>query len=134
MPKFLKISTKLHAALLLMSVLAKRHGAKRPLTLTELAESGFSRGYLEQVATPLRRAGLISGQKGSGGGYLLAKNPREIKIKNIIEAIEGPISLVDCLGKTACSLNNRCTSKSLWAELQNKIIKTLNDLTLTDLI
>jgi len=134
MPKFLKISTKLHAALLLMSILAKRHGAKRPLTLTELAASGFSRGYLEQVATPLRRAGLISGQKGAGGGYLLARNPGGIKIKNIIEAIEGPINLVDCLGNTACGLNNRCASKSLWAELQNKIVKTLNNLTLKDLI
>jgi len=134
MPKFLKISTKLHAALLLMSVLAKRHASKRPLTLTELAASGFSRGYLEQVAAPLRRAGLIVGQKGQGGGYVLAKNPKTIKVKNIIEAIEGPIQLVNCLGKSSCGLNNRCASKSVWAELQNKIVKTLNNLTLADLI
>lgn len=134
MPKFLKISTKLHAALMLMSILAKRHKSKRPLTLTELAEAGFSRGYLEQIATPLRHAGLIFGRKGTGGGYVLAKNPGTIKVKNIIEVIEGPIQLVDCLGQSACGLNSRCASKSVWAELQNKIIKTLNNLTLGDLI
>jgi Rrf2 family protein len=134
MPKFLKVSTKLHAALMLMSILAKRYKSRRPLTLTEFSKSGFSHGYLEQVATSLRRAKLISGQKGAGGGYVLVKNPETIKIKNIIEAIEGPISLVDCLGNHTCGLGNRCASKSVWTELQNKIIKTLNNLTLKDLI
>ena len=134
MPKFLKISTRLHAALMLSAILARYYKSRRQLTLTELSKIGFSRGYLEQIATPLRRAGLIIGQKGQGGGYVLAKNPAAIKVRNIIEAVEGPIQLVDCLGKSSCGLGSRCASKSVWAELQNKIIKTLNDLTLRDLI
>jgi len=72
---------------------------------------------------PLKKAGFVKSYRGSNGGYVLAKKPKDISLKDIIEALEGPIEVADCLKKKGCLIASRCPSVNIWKKLQ----KELND-------
>ncbi len=136
MQSFLKIPQKVHHALLVVGKLAERHTDGVPLSLQEIAkESGLSQGFLEEIAGHLRRAQIIESRRGSRGGYILAHDPAEITVSDIIEAIEGPIQMVDCLDdKIGCVLAVGCSNKSIWSRLQHKVQETLDATTIGDMI
>lgn len=69
---------------------------EKPLQIKDIAkEQGISQNYLEQILNKLKKAGFVKSIRGSRGGYLLAKSPKEIKIKDIIEVLEGDMKLID---------------------------------------
>lgn len=136
MNSFLKIPQKVHHALLVVGKLAERHTDGAPLSLQEIAkDAGLSQGFLEEIAGHLRRAHIIESRRGSRGGYMLAHDPAEIKVSDIIEAIEGPIQMVDCLDdKIGCVLATGCSNKSIWSRLQRKVQETLEETTIADMV
>lgn len=136
MKSFLKIPQKVHNALLITAVLAEHYDSGKPVTLSGIAEKEkVSRGFLEETAAYLREANLIVGQRGAGGGYVLAHAPTDIYVGDVVEAVEGPISIVDCLDdRIGCPMAAECLSKGIWAKLQNQMNQTLFGMSLAQMV
>ena len=136
MRNFLQVPQKVHHGLLLISELAERHSDGRPVSLEEIArKAGISQGFLEETAAALRKAGLIVGQRGAAGGYRLKKDPAEITAAQVIEAIEGPLVVMECLGGgSTCPMKRSCSTRNVWRKVQNQVAKTLSELTIAELI
>ena len=131
---FLKVPQKLHHALLLVSELAA--AGRGSLSLVEIGERiGVTPGYLEQIVGPLRKAGLVRGRRGIGGGYRLALPPAKISVADVVEAIEGPIAVIGCLkGPGDCLMSRGCRSRDVWQEVQSLIVTSLKKVTVKQLI
>ncbi|TAK05144.1 Rrf2 family transcriptional regulator [Patescibacteria group bacterium] len=131
MQPFLRISTRVHDALVFMGKLAVASDA---LTVEQAATHPLSAGYLEQVALRLKEGGLIVGKRGPGGGYRLARPAAKITVADVVVAVEGSMALVPCLDKAeACSAHGGCASRSVWGTLQTRIHETLSSITLSSL-
>jgi Rrf2 family transcriptional regulator, cysteine metabolism repressor len=134
MRSLFKVPQKIHHGLLLTTELATRYAEKRTVSLQEIAQTaGISQGFLEQVAFPLRKAGIIAGRRGSGGGYRLAKDPARLTVADVLAAIEGPISVMDCLGDQGlCALSDCCANRNVWMKVRGLITKTLTNMTVAE--
>jgi len=116
-------------------VLASRYG-KGPLELHEIAKKeNISLKYLEQVIIPLRTAGLVKSVRGARGGYSLGKPPAEICLKDLVEILEGPLTLVDCLGDPRrCERSAACVTREIWSEVSEAIYDIFHSITLEDMV
>lgn len=116
-----------------MAFLAFR--GEKPLKLKALSkECGVPYPFLARIMVDLKKAELLKSLRGIKGGYLLRKNPQEIKIREIIEALEGKISLVDCLrDQTRCPNPDDCLTRPFWKNL-NLSFQRMLEISLADLI
>ncbi len=98
----------------------------------------ISLAYLEQLFVKLRRSGVVNSVRGPGGGYKLAKSPSEIKILEIISAVDEPVKIVRCgdEGETdkGCIGGERCLTHGLWASLGRHLVDFLKGVSLQDVI
>ena len=123
----MKISTKGQYGLTIMIELARKHGSG-PVSLKSIAEQNdLSVHYLEQLAAPLRNAGLIKSVRGAYGGYILAKKPTLIKAGDIIRVLEGPITLVEGIE------NEEPAKQALWLKITKAVKNVLDTTSLDDL-
>jgi Rrf2 family iron-sulfur cluster assembly transcriptional regulator len=93
--------------------------------------------YLEQLFARLRRAGLVAGVRGPGGGYRLARPAGEIRVAEIIQAVNEPIKATRCQdgsGKSCHGREGRCIAHDLWDELGRQISVFLSGVTLEDVV
>jgi len=130
----LRLSTRARYALRGMIELAGHEG-DRLMQLREVAELQYlSPKYLEQLAIPLRRAGLIRAERGSAGGYRLARPASEILALDIVQAVEGPLDVVACALKAAvCERSSACAARRLWIRVHEAVISVLAETTLAEL-
>jgi Rrf2 family iron-sulfur cluster assembly transcriptional regulator len=107
-----------------------------PVALAEIAErQEISLSYLEQLFAMLRKGGLVKSVRGPGGGYLLAQDGAEIRIADIILAVDEPIHATRCTpgAPVGCRGNRtRCSTHDLWEELGNQIHLYLSSVSLAD--
>jgi len=90
--------------------------------------------YLEQIFAQLRAAGLVRGLRGPRGGYLLSKSPRSIKVREVVEALDGPLSLVGCVDDAGtCKRAARCSARRLWAHVSHTLRDDLSSLSIADM-
>ncbi|RJQ50701.1 MAG: Rrf2 family transcriptional regulator [Nitrospiraceae bacterium] len=132
----LRLSTKGQYGVRAMFELAKNY-EKGPLTIKEIAErQDVSVAYLEQLLNRLRRSRLIKSRKGPGGGYIISGKPGEISIGMILNALEGPVTITQCLGPKAkgCTRVEGCVARLLWKSLGEKIEGFLGTISLNDLL
>ena len=95
----------------------------------------ISEKYLSQIIVPLKAAGLVNSFRGARGGYILAKAPAEITLKDIFEILEGNLAIVGCLNNPSeCSRVPICVTRDLWCELGEVIAEKLSSITLKDLV
>lgn len=97
---------------------------------------GISQRYLEQIFQKLKKAGIMSSQRGPKGGYYLIKEPEEITIGDIIRAAEGPIELVFCTAqgpRKKCSREEFCVTTPFWTKLSERISEAFDDVSISDL-
>lgn len=137
MSSLFHVSERSHAGLILMAELAlQAEGTERRLTLVNVArEKQLSHRYLEEIASALKQANLITGKKGPAGGYVLTRRPEEITAEAILTALEGPITLVDCQqAPGTCPAEGGCSSRSFWGILQDRIIETVRTTTLAEIV
>lgn len=131
----MKLSTKGRYAVMAMVDLAQ-HAANAPVCLAEIAErQEISLSYLEQLFAKLRRRGLIKSVRGPGGGYLLAHDRDNVRIADIIVAVDEPIQAVRCTPGAALGCRgdrSRCLTHDLWEELSNQIHLYLSSVSLGD--
>lgn len=131
----MKLSTKGRYGVRLMLDLAAHYG-ERPVLLRAISErEDISEKYLWHLINPLKSAGLINSTRGVHGGYVLAKAPSDITIKDIFEVVEGSICLVDCVEKPAtCKRSDFCVAHDLWGEASKVLAETLVKTTLASLV
>jgi Rrf2 family protein len=97
-------------------------------------DTGISDGYLEQLFIPLRKAGIIQGIRGPQGGYLPGRAPDQIRVGDILRAVEGPLEPVACVASEVCPAEQDCISHHTWAELYHEITGCVDSITLADLV
>lgn len=130
----MKLSTKGKYGLYAMFNLAQ-HAGDGPRPLKAVAEIGVPEDYLEQLLGNLRRAGLVTTVRGAQGGYLLAKEPQEITVGDIIDATEGPLALSECISdEGCCHRSGQCRTRRVWEYLSNSINDVLQSITLKDML
>ncbi len=131
----MRLSTKGRYAVMAMVDLAS-HCNGKPISLANIAErQEISLSYLEQLFGKLRKGGLVKSVRGPGGGYLLSRQPDEMRVADIIVAVDEPISTTRCVSGTATGCKGdkgRCLTHDLWEELGNQIYLYLSSIYLDD--
>jgi len=132
----MRLSTKGRYAVRAMVDLAL-HAQKGPVPRTEIADrQGISADYIAHLFNRLQQAGLVHGVRGRSGGYVLARDPSQIRIGEIVRAVEGAVALTDCTapgGEAVCPRTDRCVTRRLWLKAAQAVAQTLDAVTLADL-
>jgi Rrf2 family transcriptional regulator, iron-sulfur cluster assembly transcription factor len=111
------------------------HSQLKPVTLIDIAaRQTISLSYLEQLFARLRRANLVKGVRGPGGGYSLCSNPSDISIAEIVAAVGERIDSTKCGGEANCQKHHACLTHDLWMDLGDHIKSYLQQITLADLL
>ncbi len=111
------------------------HGDRNPVTLTDIANrQTISLSYLEQLFARLRKAGMVIGVRGPGGGYRLSRKANVINIADIITAVDESVDSTRCGGKSDCQNNQPCLTHYLWMGLSEQIHQYLSGISLQDLL
>lgn len=130
----MRLTTKGRYAVTAMLDLAF-HSTKSPVTLTDIAtRQTISLSYLEQLFARLRRAGMVTGIRGPGGGYKLSRQAEEINVADIIVAVDEQIDSTNCEGRGDCQNHKACLTHDLWMGLSNQIRGYLESISLGDLL
>jgi Rrf2 family protein len=131
----MKISTKGRYGLRALIDLSINGRNGLPVLLSDIAKrQGISDKYLEQIATQLHRAGIVKTVRGRKGGYLLNKDDKEIRVSDVMEVLEGPMCVVDCVNEPdTCLKSTICSTRDIWTLLSHKIAEVLSSYTLADL-
>jgi len=130
----MRLTTKGRYAVTAMLDLAY-HSQTKPVTLTDIAtRQTISLSYLEQLFARLRKAGMVKGVRGPGGGYSLSRNAREINIADIIEAVDETVDSTKCGGKSNCHNDQPCITHDLWMGLSEQIRGYLRQISLGQLL
>jgi len=130
-----KLSTKGRYAVMAMADLANNADGK-PVSLAEVAErQEISLSYLEQLFGKLRKGGIVKSVRGPGGGYLLSRPADDMRVSDIIMAVDEPITATRCKPGSSAGCHSdksRCLTHDLWEELSNQIYLYLSTVSLGD--
>lgn len=134
----MKVSTRGDYASRALLSLALHGATQSPTSVRDIAErTGLPQPYLEQILLALKGAGLVRSKRGVGGGYVLARDPGEISLAQIVAAVDGPIVAGD-FGEPhengACDHEGQCILLAVWAEVGEQIRTKLQNLTLADMV
>jgi len=99
---------------------------ERAATSQVAQEQHIPPSFLAKIISQLSIAGLLHTSRGARGGVTLAREPRDITLLEVIEAIDGPIMLNECVGDSAtCSFDEECPLRPVWCEAQNDLVNRL---------
>ncbi len=131
----MKLSTRSRYGVRLMLALAVNE-KKGPIFLKDIAQSeDISEKYLSQIIIPLKAKGLLTTFRGAHGGYVLSRPASEIRLREIVEPLEGDLRLVECVrNPKSCGRSTECVTHTIWGEMSDLILGYLDSLTLEDLI
>jgi Rrf2 family protein len=106
------------------------------ISLSNIArEQGISLKYLEHLIRQLKRAGMVMSLRGAAGGYRLVRRPSEIRVGEIIRALDEPMNPVECLDNSElCQRTDQCRARSIWMYLSDAIQRTLDSITLEEIL
>jgi Rrf2 family protein len=115
---------------------------KGPISLGAIADAeGLPLAYLEHLVQRLRKAELVESHRGARGGYTLTRSAADITMAEVVAALEGDIAPIECItadadGVLTCAREGAepCPTKLLWTRVQGSIVRTLNEMTLDDLV
>ena len=109
-----------------------------PVSLRDISlRQGISLDYLEQIFSKLKKNQIVKSIRGNQGGYVLSKNPNDIKLTNIFHAVDEKVKTVQCKKDSKKGCNGRatkCITHNLWDELENHINSFFENKSLEDLI
>ena len=131
----MKISTKGRYGLRILVDLAT-HASQRPRLVRDIAQSQqISEKYISRLIVSLRRARLVRSVRGMKGGFYLARSPKEITLLEILETMEGTISIVDCvMAPEKCARNADCTARGVWLRLNEGIREMMRNITFEEIL
>ncbi|MDR0879828.1 MAG: Rrf2 family transcriptional regulator [Clostridioides sp.] len=131
----MKLSTKGRYGLKAMLVLAQeQHKGPVPLKLIA-SKQDISIQYLEQLFSTLKKADLVNSIRGAQGGYLLSRQAQEITVGEILNVLEGPVNISDCLmDEDLCKNSSTCATRGVWEKIKKGIDDITYSITLQDMI
>ena len=131
----MKLSSRTRYGMRAMLELAIEYG-KEPLQIKTISDrEDISNKYLEQLIAMLKSSGLVRSIRGPRGGYVLARPPAEINLKDIFTTLEGPLAPAECLEHPEfCPRCTDCITRQIWTEIHDAITKILESKTLQDLV
>jgi Rrf2 family protein len=132
-----KVSTRGDYASRALLSLALHAEGDGPTSVRDIAErTGLPQPYLEQILLALKGAGLVRSKRGVGGGYVLARPPRQIALSEIVSAVDGPIAAGD-FGEPhqngACDHEGQCVLLAVWAQVGDQMRQMLGGISLADI-
>lgn len=137
----MKLSTKGKYGLIAIADLAlayNENDVDNYVVLKTIAQKReISEAYLERIVSKLRKGDLVKTQRGSLGGYALAKDPKEIKISDILYILEGPLDICGCEGsgeESNCEKSQYCISNIICDKINEKIKETIENMTIEDIL
>jgi Rrf2 family protein len=133
-----KVSTRGDYASRALLSLALHLDEAGPTSVRDIAErTGLPQPYLEQILLALKGAGLVRSKRGVGGGYVLARDPAEITLGQIVSAVDGPIAAGD-FGEPhqngACDHEGQCILLTVWSDVGRHMRELLDTFTLADMV
>jgi len=131
----MKLSTRSRYGTRLMLDLASRY-EEGPVQIGEIAKrEDISVKYLEQLIIPLKKSGFVKSLRGPKGGHMLARDPRDITMGEVVRTLEGGIDLSVCIEKPdECTRSSRCAARGLWEETTKVMYEKLDSVSLMELI
>ena len=131
----MKISTKGRYGLRILMDLAL-HESEKPRLIRDIAKSQqISEKYISRLVIALRKAGMIRSVRGVNGGFHIAMKPEDITLLDVIEVMEGPLSIVDCVSAPKrCKLSENCAPREVWCSLNEDIRALMRKTTLADIL
>lgn len=134
----MRLTSKGRYAVMAMADLALHGGRERAVPLQDVANrQEISLSYLEQLFARMRRAGLVSGVRGPGGGYRLSRDASTVTVAEIIAAVNEPIKATRCEEgsmKSCIGRSGRCIAHGLWQEMGDRIQSFLTSVSLADVL
>ena len=111
------------------------HQDTGPVSLAAISErQRISLSYLEQLFAKLRRNNIVSSTRGPGGGYKLTNDVEEVRVSDIILAVDESCKVVDCNDSNGCHDDYQCLTHDLWQELSDEIRSFLDGITLSEIM
>ena len=130
----MRLSTKGRYACRAMLELARLQGQGSVSIDRIAAKQAISKRYLEHIFAKLRTAGIVTGTRGSKGGYVLQRKPEEITVGEVVRAVEGPLGPVHCVDAPgSCAKSGACATHNLWREVARALNNLLDRHTIADL-
>jgi Rrf2 family protein len=115
--------------------LARVGNAERSATSMVAKEQNIPPSFLAKIISQLSIAGLLHTSRGARGGVTLARNPQDITLLEVVEAIDGPIRLNECVGENgACTFDDDCPIKPVWCEAQEELVTRLRNTNFAQMI
>ena len=115
--------------------LARAGNTERAATGTIAKEQKIPPSFLAKIISQLSIAGLLHTARGARGGVTLAREPKDITLLEVVEAIDGPIQLNECVQATgACSFEENCPVRVVWCDTQNEMVRRLKSTNFSDLM
>ena len=128
----MRITAKARYGLRILMDIAVNERPERPRTIKEISEAqGIGEKFISRLVVSLRENGMIHSERGRDGGFRLAKAPSDITLLDVIEALQGPISVVDCVGcPRNCDKTKKCVASSIWVDVNSAIRSSLAGITM----
>lgn len=132
----MKLTTRGNYAICSLLELVKDDTGKHKSLNSIALDLDLSENYLRQLFMELKHNGIVKSVRGVGGGYYLARDIDEISILEVIEAVEGKVNIVPCLGQESevCPKEKVCSTRTVWDTLNSNIVEDLGNMTLKSLI
>jgi Rrf2 family cysteine metabolism transcriptional repressor len=128
-----RLTAKSEYGLLAMIDLACRYGGG-PISSREISErQGIPARFLEQLLVSLRRADVVHAVRGARGGFQLARDPSEVTVLDIVEALEGHLETSVCDSAGICEKSDSCAASDVWSEASSALRDVFERTTLADL-
>lgn len=124
------LTKKADYGLSLLTVLAGR-GRDGRISLKEMADLGMPRAFMAKIASSLVEAGILNSKEGKNGGYGLNYEPKEVQVREALEAVEGEVAPVIC---KSCPMQGGCGQEDFMGNLTEEMNKLLEKYTLADLV
>ncbi|MFQ3339856.1 MAG: Rrf2 family iron-sulfur cluster assembly transcriptional regulator [Gammaproteobacteria bacterium] len=110
-------------------------GSNGPVSLSDIsANQDIEISYLEQIFRKLRIAGIVKSIRGRNGGYLYAKDPSIVSIKEVMNAVDEVMDATSCNGLSNCHHGKKCNTHNLWHELNQVVDNYLSKITINKLV
>lgn len=130
----MQITRQADYAVRAMVYLAQLGPHNRASTSQIAQEKKIPPSFLAKIVSQLSVAGLLQTSRGARGGVALAKNPEQITLLDVVEAIDGPIMLNECVNNGNCSFGDDCPMKPIWCEAQKELVTRLENATFATVI
>lgn len=114
--------------------LAAQHADARVMASEVANSEQIPVNFVRKILESLAKTGLVKSYRGAGGGFMLGRAPEQITLRQVIEAVEGPLALNQCLLPIACEQQSTCPMCHIWMEAQNAVESVLQRYSLADVV